>query len=325
MSKIIAKAQAAGSTATTNAGARRYLLAHLPPPVQGLKKLEALANLASRIGLPLLAPRHPGNRNSWYAARQESRMNIRADRYAHSLGVISLSAATAWAETEDRAVVDRIGLTYADCYAVPSGSWAGGNVGVSITLGDRPAAHAETVRVWSDNGKWSGNDLSARVTVTRRAVLEMGAEGLVVAGLLTLDAEKVGPREFRATWAAQKGALGLKTVSGWIIRGYHSIRKTLAAARKEAAAARSEQAQAALKARARKHLAATGYRGVWVTLEDSLAAGNCRPVSESVKARVCAAVGGPVAAVRGDVLLSIVSAEQYQRAVRACEVARHHG
>ena len=122
-------------------------------------------------------------------------------------------------------------------YAAPAGSWAGGDVRVSVSAG-QPSASAWTMRVWSTNGKWSGNDLAVTLGVTERALLS-GLD-LTAGGLVVLDAEQIAPGEYRAAWAAQHGRLALKVVTGWLVRGYHSTRPTIEAARKEARASREK-------------------------------------------------------------------------------------
>lgn len=66
---------------------------------------------------------------------------------------------------------------------------------------------------------------------------------------------------------------------------------------------------------------ATTQAGARVTLDDSLAAGNCRPASEEVAKQMRAKLGGDVFAVRADFLISHVSPELRARAERAASVA----
>jgi hypothetical protein len=104
---------------------------------------------------------------------------------------------------------------------------------VAVRVGAEPFATCETLTAWSHNGKWRGTNSRATITVTRRCLEALGCE-LVIGGMLTLDAERVGPRAFRAVWAEQSRGLGLKVVHGSLIRGYHSTASTFEKASQEA-------------------------------------------------------------------------------------------
>lgn len=185
-------------------------------------------------------------------------------------------------------------------YARPSGRWAGGDISARVAIRPEPGVSSTTEVVRSANGKWSGRDLSVCAAITPRAIRALGEDGLLLGGLLLLDAERVGPAEYRAVWAEQHGRLGLRPVSGWLIRDYHTRAATLDAARAEARAARERRA--AVELRVRQQRVECGR--VWVSAEDSLAAGNCPAGTEQV-ARLVRAGLGHVGAVRADVLLSI--------------------
>jgi hypothetical protein len=312
---IIALANARGSSAQTRAGARRWLLANLPLPAWDT------ASRATRF-----------TRGAWQVQQYvEARRMERAERYCVALGLMPLDAAMSLANGIDRQIAadTRVALCYDEMYATPSGSWAGGDTTVSVSFTDSPFAVAETVRAWSDNRKWSGNNLSVRLGITRRTILSMGARNVIQGGLITLDAEQIGVREYRATWAEQHGKLGLKMVQGWIVRGYHSTARTLEQARKQAAKARAEQAAQAIIVRSKRRSEESTIRAaanVFVSVQDSLAAGNCLPGTDAVARVVRRELGGDVGAVRGDVLLSLVGAVDRQRAIRAIEAARiNHG
>lgn len=47
--------------------------------------------------------------------------------------------------------------------------WAGGDHFVKIKKGAKPYCYGESQRVWSRNGKWSGNNSVAHLTATRAA------------------------------------------------------------------------------------------------------------------------------------------------------------
>lgn len=203
-------------------------------------------------------------------------------------------------------------------YAAPSGHWAGGNVTVTVQRAASPGACAETRRVWSSNGKWSGNDLDVTLQITDRALLS-GLD-LMVGGLVTLDAERICPGDYRVVWAAQHGKLGLRTVGGWLIHGYHSMARTLDKARAEARAARERALAAELAVRQREADLAT----IWISADDSAAAGNCAAGTSAFSTLVhqrLGATAGTLGAVRADVAASIRD-DIYVR--RAIAVASSH-
>lgn len=85
-----------------------------------------------------------------------------------------------------------------------------------------------------------------------------------------------------------------------MIKGYLSTKKTIEAARKEAETAHKKAIAAALKARQEN----IDLRKVFVSLQDSLDAGNCRAMSEQVEAQV-KNIYGNVGGIRADMLLKI--------------------
>jgi hypothetical protein len=297
---IVEMAAARGSTATTNAGARRFLLSHQPAPIKG-EKQSVFARSTTKA--------------AYKAASFNRRIALRADKIAFELGFETKTAL-------QRRIAKTLESSWA--YRQATSRWAGGEHSVTVSIGPRPDAACTNERVWSSNGKWSGNNSSADLCISYEAVRLLGENGLVIGGLITLGATQVGQREYRAVWAKQGRGVSLTTQEGWIIRGYHSTAKTLELARKQAAKARAEAVQAALAVRASKtqnRVQAGAYKAVWVSLNDSLNAGNCLPASEQVRARVNRALGGEVFAVRGDVLLSLVTDSERSRAMRAIATA----
>ncbi len=120
--------------------------------------------------------------------------------------------------------------------------------------------------------------------------------------VLLLDAVRVAYGIWRACWVGQGRGCGLKTVYGWIVNDFHSSAKTLASARAEAnAAARLAHAKTLAEGNEMD-----GAARAWVSIEDSLAAGNCRAATAEVARRAWDRIGaaGPCA-VRGDIVLSI--------------------
>ena len=189
--------------------------------------------------------------------------------------------------------------------------WAGGEHEVEIYIRATPGCSAETKRVWSDNGKWSGTNSTAYLHVTLHALAHFPtlrtADGSIV-----LDAQKVGQREYRLTWVGQSVGVDIKPITGWLIRGYHSTRKTIDAARAEAREAR----QRALSATLRKRASAAKLRSAYVQVEDSLAAGNCKTETDAFAARAWREIGavGPCA-VRADLVVGLRDDAYTRRAV----------
>ena len=126
-------------------------------------------------------------------------------------------------------------------YRKAESRWAGGKHSTKIVVGARPSAVCDSVRTWSRNRKWSGNNSEAVLTISRRC-LELLGPGIEIDGLITLDAELIEQGIFRATWAEQSVGFSLKVVEGWIVYGYHSTAATLAKAKKQAEAARAKSA-----------------------------------------------------------------------------------
>lgn len=166
--------------------------------------------------------------------------------------------------------------------------------------------------MWSSNGKWQGTDSHASITVTPTTI-SLFPDIMTPDGLALIDAERVTPREFRLIWLEQGRGFDLKQVAGWLIRGVHVQAATLEQARKKALTARKKATAAHLAARLKKKAIAT----IWVGLDDSFNAGNCRPSTlafyESLKTRYGAEVGG----LRADELLAIRDDFYTRRAVSA--------
>jgi hypothetical protein len=205
-------------------------------------------------------------------------------------------------------------------YSVSTTSWAGGNHTTSWSIGDAPSASCDTEKAWSKNGKWSGSNTSAFLTVTRRAAIELNCN-MIIGGLVTLDLERVGNREYKAVWAEQSRGHSLKIVEGWLIRGYHVAGGTLENARKKAAKAREASLKSALETRAKKHIE-RNLNKIWVCFDDSIAAGNCSAGTNSVKKRIDSELGGDVCAVRADILLKFSDSVYARRAIQYA--ANHH-
>lgn len=314
IARIAAYAARAGSRAASVRGQIRAVLAG--PAIRSRRvALPGDADYALALH-SMRAEARTMPRAQYRAESRAARIRARLDSGARCPRRASPELRAAHSAARLAAQAQRIGaaIRAAYPYATPSGRWAGGNVSVRVEIGARAGIRADTARAWSDNGKWSGRDLSVRATITRRAIRALGEGGLLLGGLLMLDAQRVGPAEYRVAWAEQHGRLGLRTARGWLIRDYHSRAATLDDARAEVRAARERRLAAEL--RIRQQRAECGR--IWVAVSDSLAAGNCPAGTEAVERAVRAAIG-PVGAVRADVLLSIRDDYFSRRAVAVAE------
>lgn len=150
-------------------------------------------------------------------------------------------ASSALLRAADAVVISRVQAQLDWPYRRAESRWAGGKHNTKILVGEIPNAACDTVRAWSRNGKWTGNNSEAVLTISRQC-LELLGPGIEIDGLITLDAELIEPGIFKATWAEQSVGFSLKVVEGWIVDGYHSTAATLAKAKKQAEVARAKSA-----------------------------------------------------------------------------------
>lgn len=234
-------------------------------------------------------------------------LSQRADRAAKHFG--------AWSRQDAETLADSLSLASVslDGDAWPlkksQSSWAGGEHTTTIHVGDTPTCKGWSDRVWSSNGKWSGNDSHVSLSVTIRA-LQYFPSLLTPDGSVVLDADEVEPRVFRLVWVEQARGFDVKPREGWLIKGYHSTKKSLKSAKKEAHEAR----QKSLAATIAKRQYAKSIKHVWVSVDDSLAAGNCKSQTDAFASRVYAEIG-QVGGLRADVLLSLRDDVYARRAV----------
>lgn len=203
-------------------------------------------------------------------------------------------------------------------YAVSHSTWAGGDHTTTYLLGDTPAVKAGTNRAWSRNGKWRGTDSYAQITITRRALRTLGHQHLLIGGLITVDAVRVAPRVYRATWLEQSRGCSLKLVTGHIVRGYHVAGDNLQSALAAAKRARKKSVSALLSKRADRH----ALKRVYVTYEDSVQAGNCPQGTKAAQRQLDSLLGadGELGAVRADVLYELLPSRKREIA-RAVAIA----
>ncbi len=320
--RIIEKAQAQGSTATTVAGALRFLRANLPPAIPGL------AYLDHPTGFPPRA--HRDQERKWDRATawtHDERVTRRArdivqklltqhpaqpfSKVCSACGKLTADIAERVSTLLARRIADPLAQVLADTwpYRCSNSRWAGGEHEVTVKIEQAPAATCESKRVWSSNGKWSGTNSEATLHITPRCYDTFGSN-LIIGGLITLDAEAVGIREYRATWAEQGKGFALKVVEGWIIRGYHVAGGTLEAARRKAERARRERL-ATLQVK-RMGMAGVDLTKVMVTRADSVRAGNCPAGTDSFINSHIDVLGGR-SSVPADELLKVAD-DTYTRA-----------
>lgn len=132
-------------------------------------------------------------------------------------------------------------------YRISGTRFDGGYHTTNWYVTDNPADIS--VRTWSDNRKWSGNDTFAYITVCTRVLRYLSPSNIVIGGLITLDLEPVGVREYRAAWVEQSRGFSLKIVRGYIIRGYHVRTDNIDVARRRAKTAREKSLSATQKKR----------------------------------------------------------------------------
>jgi hypothetical protein len=241
----------------------------------------------------LLARQQPG----WSARRLDSgaRMQVRAELGVSRVVGVDASIAEAIRRVVDqriacatpvpsirsqiRARTRRAALAAfrAAGYRQAQSTWAGGETRYKVSVG-RPAAHGEGQRVWSSNGKWSGNDATLSITVSPLWLRTVHQTGLaVVDGLFTLSAREIdapdGYRAWDATWVVQGRGFDLRTEFGVIVRaasGETSHGRTL----KSALGVLRRRTRAA-RVVALGDINPADYPDVMVTLADSRRAGNC--------------------------------------------------
>lgn len=311
---IVELAQSRGSTATTSAGARRYLLSQL--------------SSSSSQELHQRGAKEPYFRTALHAADYrksawDARMLRRGEAACGRVGCWPYDVASALSSEIDSKILAGIikAISEGHTYRVANSRWAGGKHSITVEFADQLgiSARGESVREWSSNGKWSGNNSVHRYKLSRSVPTEL----LVVGGLVTLDAQPVGPREYRAAWAEQGRGFDLNIVHGFIIRGFHVRGESLSRARKVARTARAKTLTTRLAHRAQRN-ADRKLNTVWVSVDDSLRAGNCDSATKQFAAKVKSELGavGELGAVRADVLLGLRSDHYARRAVAAAQQRR---
>lgn len=338
---IINQAQAIGSTATTFRGALRYIYqdgrtirldrweadlctwGHHPHMVHGGWRGNERYDVSSDRGIAAV--------QDWHVAQYERRGRNRCtvldlpDREESSAiltaiglglckwhGLWTLDDAEFLTAEIDAALATTISYLYrtgSECYP-------------SIQIGENAGySHRESTRwdKYTSRQSYQRTEHHITVTVSRRAIAVLGGvDRLTVGGLLMIDADQVGIREYRASWLEQGKGYDLRRVYGHIIRGYHVERKPLlddndaqlARARKLAAQARRKSLSSVLatrQERRRQRAELASYANIWVGAQDSIEAGNCPQGTAQAEKKFRSAIhaDGELGGIRADALLSL--------------------
>lgn len=169
---------------------------------------------------------------------------------------------------------EKIQNLFLDNYRVAEARWAGGGNSFNIKFNGQTNCAADSRKVWSSNGNWSGLDASFRLTFSGRNPL------LIADGIMNLQSklieEEKNTKVFSAIWIKQGRGFSIKSESGFIaIHGkcsYHA-----------------KSAKSALKGllKKRRISIATKYLEKNIDLDinvcyrDSISAGNCQIGTEN--------------------------------------------
>ncbi|MGB0131510.1 hypothetical protein [Chlorobium sp.] len=198
-------------------------------------------------------------------------------------------------------------------------SWAGGYNSFAVKYKkdtSRPAIIAEAAKVWSSNGKWSGNNMRVALSVPSHYWTTK-----VIGGILTIAPRtRFDEREYKAFWVEQGRGFSVKLIEGFVIRGHHIAGNDMEKARTKVAKIRSDAARLLLKKR--HSLVEAGQK--WVTIDDSLKAGNCRVGTDAFVKKLEKKLNaqGPIGAVRGDIIIALQDDYYTRRAIAVAEHSR---
>lgn len=318
---LFEKARLQGSKAATLEGALRYLRQHLPESLPGLRRLRdpdaPRASSAERYpSADAYRTQKHAERADVFARKQAATLFGRLGSYSAIASLFAHLPSNVQARIADQ--LDKLWAAHLNTliskpwpYRRAQSSWAGGKHFVYTSVSDEAHAEGWTERVWSSNGKWSGNNSHCALHFTRRCIDQMG-DRVIVGTLVTLDCELVGPRTYQATWAEQSRGVDLKMVSGWLVRGYHSTASSLKRALSATAKARAEAA--AVLAMQRNEVDSAWLKSVYVTADDSTRAGNCAPGTRNFIEKHDLAALHP-RGIRADALLALEDSAFTRRAI----------
>lgn len=217
-------------------------------------------------------------------------------------------------------------------YRQAQSSWAGGKTSWCFVLSGTPKAWGNSDRVWSNNGKWSGNNARLGIHLSYFWLRDVASvPGLRDAGgMLTTHAKLISSNCWQASWVRQGRGFDLIAESGFIIQAEDNTwvhAKTEKAAR-QLAAKRTVPYLAKLAAKNSEHASRAAYLrtlsaediinlypDVPVRVGDSIAAGNCASGTKNwVAIHFPGQISAPVAKV---LAAGNEQAEYVLRAVRA--------
>ena len=145
---------------------------------------------------------------------------------------------------------------------------------------------------------YDGYARSCQWTMTRRDFrleIKKSYRVRVVGGLITFFRGKYDRTGMACEWVEQGRALDdIITVKGYLVRGEHIQAKSLAEAKRVNASHRNEQLSAILRNRTEHAAKIEAIKDYRVTVDDSLACGNCRPGTQAFRRRYEAAIGHEV-------------------------------
>ena len=150
-------------------------------------------------------------------------------------------------------------------FRTASGRWAGGENIYSVVFGKQNKFYGESNRVWSSNGKWSGNDAEFKCILRNSNFIFTQIAGVPTITKKNRDISKIEP----CVWAEQGRGFTLKTIIGYIQYNTHAKTPELVV-KKRATALKIILAARVLKNRNDEKLHST-----MVTINDSVKAGNC--------------------------------------------------
>ncbi len=203
--QVIEAAQKAGSTAKTYKGAAKYLAKIRP--AQPLEKR--------------------GNKWMYRSTKRTAyKNNKRGDRILKALNLMSYKEALEYADRLTAPLLKAAaaairGVSNAGHYRRAHSSWAGGSHFVDCSLtSTSPSANGYSERVWSDNGKWSGNNSTLRIQVTWRTLLDFPTLILADTNYIIIDAEPTECSDvLKVTVLEQGRGFAVRAVAMWYVIG----------------------------------------------------------------------------------------------------------
>lgn len=212
---------------------------------------------------------------------------MRADSRRKNIDVLSERSKDYFLQRYKTKIKIFIWRNFVNYYRVATSKWAGGDNFLELVYTDQPGATGAKKRVWSNNGKWGGNDGYFKINVSPDYNNDVVRPGLAWAGdMLTTHAKNIGADVWAATWLEQGVGFSLKVKTGYIMRFqgqfYHgkSIRSCQTMITKSIRAAEKTAKIEDLWAMNVDELIEK-FGDLIVTKRDSAQAGNCPSGTES--------------------------------------------